>query len=112
MRRLSVRWHLLPLVFLGFCLAWTNRQPQNYSLHRYAIKNMSQDRTRYYVSMDLTMSGYIKGLDYFCYYAYAACTLAADPFLAHVDGTGTWFYVSDVPSSGIDMTGFYAPADF
>ena len=107
MRRLSFHWNLLLIVALGVSLAWTNKRPQNFLMHRYAMKNMSMDGTKYYISMDITQAGLIKGLDYDCDYSYAICTFAADTQKMHADQTGAWFYISDVPESGKDYTGHF-----
>lgn len=110
MRKFSIRWKLLLIAGLGISLAWTNKRPVTgmYTFHRYAFKNMSMDMTKYYALLDITAMGYLKGLDYSCDYTSHICSFAADMQKMHIDGTGTWFYASDVPPSGIDDTGnFY-----
>ncbi|HVU58631.1 MAG TPA: hypothetical protein VHD83_26410 [Puia sp.] len=109
MRKVIKKWNLLLIVGLGISLAWTNKRPVTgkYTFHRYAFKNMSMDFTKYYSLLDITSRGYLKGLDYSCDYTSHVCSFAADQQKMHIDGTGTWFYASDVPPSGIDDTGTF-----
>ena len=76
-------------------------------LHRYAYLDKNTDGTKYYVSMDLTSYGWIKGLDYDCAYPPRVCTFLANPIYLHADPTGMWFYYSDIPVSGIDRSGYF-----
>lgn len=114
MRQFALRWQFLLIVAIGISLAWTNKRPatNRYTLHRYAMKNMSMDATKYFILTDITSHGLIKGLDYDCDYSNAICTFAADPARMHTDNTGTWFYITDVPPPGIDYTGHFFYADY
>ena len=103
---------LLIIALLGVVLAYANTPPRFVSSHRYAWLHSSMDGSKYYISKDLTAYGWTKGVDYDCVPPYLICTFWADPTKIHVDGTGTWFYVTDVPSSGIDNTGVFEPLDY
>lgn len=110
MRQLKLK--LLFVSMLGISLAYANK-PHNFNtLHKYAFKNMTASGTKYYYTLDLTLYNYTKGIDYDCLFSYNICTFLGDPFKSHTDPGGTFFYVSDIPQSGIDWTGLFELSDF
>lgn len=108
--------HLLLFALLGVVAAWTNR-PAKVALnkatyHTYAFSNYNINGTKIYYCMDLTANGYQIGIDYDCEPPITVCTFIGDISRAHSDLTGTWFYVSDIPQSGISNTGSFTNWDY
>jgi len=104
-----IKLHLLLLALLGIGAAWVNKPLHSspHTSHNYSFLYKSTDGTRMYYGKDLTSLGYVKGFDYICISSSATCTFYGDPSKAHSDLTGTWFYVWDVPTGGLDNSGIY-----
>jgi hypothetical protein len=98
----KIKFHLLLFALLGAAAAYTNK-PAVYraDYHTYAFAFYSPNYSKIYYSMDLTQQGYIQGIDYDCQQPTSVCTFVGDVSREHSDGTGNWFYVSDIPQSGI-----------
>ena len=101
--------NLFLIALLGISAAWINRPATSSpsSMHNYSFRYLSTDGTRMYYAKDLTSIGYIKGFDFICLNSTYNCTFIADPSRAHTDLTGSYFFTWDVPTSGIDGSGFY-----
>ncbi len=103
---------LLAVVAIGVCCAWATKRPawmSSRDFHHYAFYQMSPDRTRYYVSKDLTAAGWIAGDQYDCVSPTVICTLIANPVALQTDWNGMWFAAVNVPHSGIDSSGTFMP---
>ncbi len=104
----KIKTHLLLLAVLGIGAAWVNKPralPPTY--HLYSFLTKSSDGSRFYYGRDLTSIGYVKGFDYICISASYICTFQGSPPNSHTDGTGSYFFAWDVPTAGIDNSGFY-----
>ena|ERR1700748_2897770 len=101
--------NLLLIALLGISAAWINRPAPSAppTMHNYNFRYLSTDGTKMYYGKDLTNIGYIKGFDYICLSAAYNCTFIAQPALSHTDLSGNYFFTWDVPTSGIDGSGFY-----
>lgn len=103
----KIKWKLLIVALLGIVLASANRPPHFVNYHKYAWLRNDMEGTKYYVWLDVTYYAYTKGIDYDCVSPYVICTFQADPMKMHTDGTGSWFYISDVPPAGVDNSGTF-----
>jgi hypothetical protein len=108
----KIKWHLLLIAAVGIGAAYTTRpNPSPTTLHTYAFAFYSTDHTRIYYSMDLTNAGYVKGIDYDCEAPTNVCTFIGDPSREQSDGTGTYFFTSQIPNSGLDNSGSFVNLD-
>src|SRR5258708_5735077 len=101
---------LLVLALAGICCAYVGKVSAWHapkSMHTYEFAGRSADGLKYYVSKDLTASGWQKGNQYDCVTPATICTLIADPIHLHTDFWSMYFYISDVPVSGIDKSGVF-----
>ncbi len=96
---------LLAIVLVGISLAWANKPFHNTTYHTYEYFYTYYGRV-YYLK-DLTANGYVKGNQYACDAADYECTFMAFPGSSQTDNTGNFFWISDIPTEGIDNTGFY-----
>ncbi|GGB26310.1 hypothetical protein [Puia dinghuensis] len=102
----KIKIPLLLVALFGIAAAFVNRpQASPKTMHTYNFLQYSTDGTQIYYGMDLTSAGWVDGIDYDCYQPAAVCTFIADPTRSHTDLTGHWFYVSQIPQSGIDNSG-------
>ena len=102
----KIKFHLPLFALLGVAAAYTNKPEKpgaayKADYHTYAFAFYNINYSKIYYSMDLTQEGYIQGIDYDCQQPTSVCTFVGDVSREHLDGTGTWFYVSDIPQSGI-----------
>jgi hypothetical protein len=103
----KIKFHLLLFALLGVAAAYTNKPVSHRSdYHTYAFAFYNTNYTKIYYSMDLTQQGYILGIDYDCEQPQSVCTFIGDVTREHSDMTGTWFYVTDIPQSGISYGTF------
>lgn len=109
MKKINCR--LMIVVIAGICCAWSTRPtwtaPRDF--HHYAFLTKSADRSRFYVSKDLTMAGWIAGDQYDCVPPIVICTIIANPVALQTDFSGMWFAAANVPHSGIDSSGTFMP---
>lgn len=105
----KIKLHLLLLALLGIGAAWVNKPPKasKSSIHKYSFRMYSSDGTKLYYVYDLTSLGYQEGVNYDCYNSSYTCTFMGDPLLSHSDFTGTYFYIWNIPSSGINKSGMF-----
>jgi hypothetical protein len=108
MRKIKI--HLLFIAVFAISAAYTNKpdKPVTHAttFHTYAFAFYNINFTKIYYCIDLTAEGMILGIDYDCQQPTSVCTFIADITRAHADGTGNWFYVSDIPQSGISYGTF------
>jgi hypothetical protein len=108
----KIKFHLLLFALLGVAAAYTTKpatpnkphqpgSPNKDEYHTYAFAFYNINYSKIYYSMDLTQQGYIIGIDYDCEEPESVCTFIGDVSREHSDGTGKWFYVTDIPQSGI-----------
>jgi hypothetical protein len=116
----KIKFPLLLFALLGVAAAYTNRpaytnkpatphkprSPQKDEYHTFAFAFYNLNYSKIYYSMDLTQQGYIIGIDYDCEEPTSVCTFVGDVSREHSDGTGKWFYVTDIPQSGISYGTF------
>ncbi|HET6253261.1 MAG TPA: hypothetical protein VFE32_04280 [Puia sp.] len=108
------KFHLLLFALLGAGAAYTNKPDKpapnkvtnKVTYHTYAFAFYNMNFTKIYYLMDLTEEGMVIGIDYDCQQPISVCTFIADITREHTDGTGNWFYVSDIPQSGINYGTF------
>lgn len=107
-----IKFPLLLVALFGAATAFVSRPPQpSQTLHRYAFWTWDMYHSKMYYYRDLTQANYTKGLDYDCVPPVTICTFLADPSLSHSDFSGSWFYGSEIPHSGVDSSGTYFDLD-
>ncbi len=108
----KINWRLLFVVLAGICCAYATKRPawmSSKDFHHYSFVTRSSDNLRYYVGKDLTMAGWIAGDQYDCVTPVVVCTLIANPAALHTDFYGMYFWISNVPQSGVDSSGTFLP---
>jgi hypothetical protein len=107
MRKMNLSLLLVALVGIGAAYANRPLEASPKQLHRYSYWFKSGDGSRMYYQFDITAEGWTQGLDYTCNATTATCTFLADPTRAHMDISGSYFFVWDVPGAGIQNTGAF-----
>jgi|GEM_PF-1592371 len=105
----KINLSLLIIALLGIGAAYANRplEASPNQLHRYSFLSKSPDGSKMYYEFDITAQGWEQGIDYSCNSTPATCTFLADPTRAHIDANGPFFWVWDVPGSGIQNQGVF-----
>jgi hypothetical protein len=97
----KIKWPLLLIAVLATCAGYVNKPKASpKDMHTYAYWQTVSGR--YYYYYDLTSYNMVQGLDYDCVYPGYMCTFIANPLSSHTDVTGSYFYITDVPASGIE----------
>lgn len=108
----KIKFPLVLVALFGVISAFVSAPPRpSITLHRYAFWTYDMYHSKMYYYKDLTLANYTKGLDYDCVPPVTVCTFLADPTLSHSDLTGSWFYITDVPQSGLDNSGTWYDLD-
>jgi len=110
----QIKWHLLLIAVFGICAGYANkpRKPRTRTGQEMdTYQFMYQTSGRMYYGFDLSTMGWVQGIDYDCVYPPSICTFIADPTRSHSDLTGNYFYVLDVPGSGINYDGGFSQLD-
>lgn len=102
---MKIKWPLLIAIF-ATCAGYVNKplQASPKDMHTYAYWQTVSGR--YYYLADCTDNGWVQGLDYDCVPGYI-CTFIANPLNSHSDLTGNYFYITDVPASGVNYDGSF-----
>jgi hypothetical protein len=104
----KIKLHLLLMALLGMGAAWVNKPVEARNpIHIYSYRMTGASGTKYYFTYDLTSLGWQEGYDYDCTLANYTCTFMADPIYMQTDFNGDFFYIWNMPSSGIDNSGFF-----
>jgi hypothetical protein len=111
MRKIRINFRLMVIVLIGICCAYATKRPawmdDADTYHHYAFWYKSYDKTRYYVSKDLTSAGWVAGNQYDCEWPILICTIIANPVGLHTDFYGMYFDAVNVPQSGVDSVGTF-----
>jgi hypothetical protein len=108
----KIKGHLLLIAAFGITAAYTTRPAKiPTTMHEYSFSFYSTDGTRIYYGMDLTAANYVQGIDFDCVPPAIGCTFVGNTNLSHSDMTGNYFYVSQIPSSGINSEGTFISLD-
>jgi hypothetical protein len=108
----KIKWNLLLIAAFGITAAYTSKPaPSPSTLHEYSFSFYSTDHSRIYYGMDLTAANWVQGIDYDCQLPAIGCTFVGDTNLSHSDLTGNYFYVSQIPVSGINSEGTFIELD-
>lgn len=103
---MKIKWPLLLIAVLATCAGYVNKPLKVSPKDMHVYSWWETQIGRYYYAYDCTADGMTQGLDYDCDNTEnIICTFVANPLSAHSDATGTYFYITDVPNSGINWGG-------